>query len=291
MSDARVEGPDRSFCAIDAERAGEPLAGSAAFAETWLFVEERGPWEAKKLLASPGLAPLAEMVAEWQAALGGARLQLLRRPAATRRAEAGAARRVLVARPRARRAAWFSLRGDASDRTLPARFEAGEGTPLVGTTLFVCTHGKRDRCCSKFGVRLVAAAEKAGGEVWETSHLGGHRFAATTLRLSDGPGNGDCHGRVLPEDVPALLAGAPVLDRLRGHVGLPGPAQAAAIALRRARIEPGAFEGAEGELVRFAGGSARVRRSAPGPARLKTCFGEPEPFEALEAELLPGGGA
>lgn len=72
--------------------------------------------------------------------------------------------------------------------------------------LLVCTNARRDQCCALFG-RPVAQALAAGrpGQVWESSHLGGHRFAPTVLSLPDGYvyggpdaatlGLGACRGR------------------------------------------------------------------------------------------------
>jgi hypothetical protein len=75
--------------------------------------------------------------------------------------------------------------------------------------------------------------------VWETSHLGGDRFAANVLVLPSGL----LYGRVLPfaaaEFVAAAEAGEVVGALLRGRVGLPPAAQAAVafaheqLALRR----------------------------------------------------------
>jgi len=57
--------------------------------------------------------------------------------------------------------------------------EAGE--PAPGAFL-VCTHGSRDLCCGSLGPRLADLLREAG-EVWEVSHLGGHRFSPTMWHL------------------------------------------------------------------------------------------------------------
>lgn len=101
--------------------------------------------------------------------------------------------------------------------------------------LLVCAHGARDACCARHGVGLYLALEDArdraalghgvegGGasptlpEVWQTSHLGGHRFAAVALSLPDG----HVYGRVRPAQATALLAGVATkrlfsLEHVRG---------------------------------------------------------------------------
>jgi hypothetical protein len=66
----------------------------------------------------------------------------------------------------------------------------------------VCTNGKRDACCAKNGLPLYNALSSiAGHEVWQTTHLGGHRFAGTMVCLP----HGICYGRVPPEDAPAIV--------------------------------------------------------------------------------------
>lgn len=51
-------------------------------------------------------------------------------------------------------------------------------TPL----LLICTHGKRDTCCAVKGRPLVNELRR-GDEVWETSHIKGHRFAPTMMLM------------------------------------------------------------------------------------------------------------
>jgi hypothetical protein len=54
--------------------------------------------------------------------------------------------------------------------------------------LLICGHGKRDRCCGNFGVRLAVAVDGRweGVRIRRASHLGGHRYAPTALTLPDG---------------------------------------------------------------------------------------------------------
>ena len=62
--------------------------------------------------------------------------------------------------------------------------------------VLVCTHGTRDTCCAVRGRPIVAILARALPEqVWECTHLGGHRFAGTLLSLPDGA----CFGRLDPD--------------------------------------------------------------------------------------------
>ncbi len=88
----------------------------------------------------------------------------------------------------------------------------------------VCTHGAHDVCCAVRGRPLARALPAA--DVWETSHLGGDRFAANVVVLPWG----FVYGQV-PEDGDALVgahaAGRVALPWLRGRAGLVPAAQAA----------------------------------------------------------------
>jgi hypothetical protein len=52
----------------------------------------------------------------------------------------------------------------------------------------VCTHGRRDKCCAKFGYPLYKSLSAGGtaSSVWQSSHVGGDRFAANLLCFPHG---------------------------------------------------------------------------------------------------------
>jgi hypothetical protein len=101
-------------------------------------------------------------------------------------------------------------------------------------TYLVCTNGARDPCCAIRGPAVAQALERVRpGQVYECSHLGGHRFAANVLVLPDGL----CFGRLDARSAPALAgeleAGRLPLEHLRGRTGLGAEEQAAEILIRR----------------------------------------------------------
>ena len=107
--------------------------------------------------------------------------------------------------------------------------------PVPGQRRYlVCTNGARDPCCAIRGPAVAQALERVlPGQVYECSHLGGHRFAANLLVLPEGL----CFGRL---DVRAAVAvaseleeGRLPLDHLRGRTGLSPEQQAAEILVRR----------------------------------------------------------
>lgn len=51
----------------------------------------------------------------------------------------------------------------------------------------VCSHGTHDKCCGTLGVPVYnLLKEKSNIDVWRTSHVGGHRFAANMIMLPEG---------------------------------------------------------------------------------------------------------
>jgi hypothetical protein len=237
-------------CAAICRRLDEPLIGTApATAAGWLLIEHPGPWPAYGL---PRDVPAA--VARFaRLALGhGVRTQLIRRPDRTgRQVELPT---VLVAGgPAGRR--WLERR-DLDDPGAfggldPAAFAEpaapGFGSP-VEAALLVCTHGRREVCCAKYGRPVAQAlAARFAPLVWETTHVGGDRFAANLVVLP----SGGYYGRLDPAEAvdvaQAALLGRIDLDRFRGTAGLPEAAQAAECLLRRA------LGAAESEAVRFLG--------------------------------------
>ena len=54
---------------------------------------------------------------------------------------------------------------------------------LPGLLYLVCTNGKKDKCCSKFGVPVFKQLSQLAANVWECTHVGGDRFAPNVLAL------------------------------------------------------------------------------------------------------------
>lgn len=198
------------ICSALSAAAGEPLAGTAPTDTAWLFVESPGPWAAK---------------ATAHLSVPGTRVQLIRRHG---RSTPSDGVRLFAA----------SVGTSVSVRTATvgsiADLDAAAWEPYDAPLLMVCTNGRRDRCCSELGRPVTAAlAERWPEATWETTHLGGHRFAATLLALPSGIALGRLDAANAVEACAALLGGTlPDPALVRGRAGLPGPAQAAEHAVR-----------------------------------------------------------
>jgi len=220
-------------CATESLARDEPQIGTASRVQRWMVVEQPGAWGRDALgdshLPADVSAPLVAHARSHRV-----RVLLARRPGDMRR---GGDRRVFLAHTGAERR-WIEqlvVPAARPERLLdielgPLAFPdpPGLGDPGPAGLALVCTNGRHDPCCADKGrpvVRALAAADAP--DVWESSHVGGDRFAANVVMLPDGV----YYGRVEPDEAPALVAahraGTIDLRRYRGRSHLPPLVQAA----------------------------------------------------------------
>jgi hypothetical protein len=228
----------RPFCAETSAAAGEPLGATASRIEHWLLVEYAGLWPHDPLDAGPFVGALRRHLEQQLSALPHSRLLLVKRPgrATARRT------RVFAAATRERGSRLFGTELpdigalvdlDAAGALLGDVEPFGE--PCDHPLLLVCTHGKRDRCCARLGQPLcIALHRRAHGEwLWQSSHVGGDRFAGNLVCLPEGL----YFGRVGKAEADRVLAayreGRIELDLYRGRSCYSFPVQAAELAVRR----------------------------------------------------------
>lgn len=225
-----------SFCADTSEARGESLVATASRVSRWLLVEHAEAWGTA---APPTHRLSAEQVTGLTRAAreGRARLLMIRRAAAHRARADEVGRQVFAVTsvPGQERVLHRHVTDDAglADLSWPVDGESGwheHDDPLY----LVCTQGKHDRCCATRGRPVVTALAAAYGDlVWESSHVGGDRFAANLVVLPEGL----YHGRVEPDDAVRLVrdleAGRLSLDQVRGRSSHPTQVQAAQAFARR----------------------------------------------------------
>jgi hypothetical protein len=209
----------------------EPSAASAPEASrAWLLIEHPGPWPHEAAQAGQP-APLAALVKA--AEEFGLRVQMIRRPG---RRRVGDVRTVFTGwtaghEPFLRSAEVSASAPELAERDLK---ELAAGTaPSFGVAwddpvFLVCTHGKRSACCARFGAPLAQAlAARHPGLVWESTHVGGHRFAANLVILPHGLYYGPVGVDAAVAAVDAYQRGAVRPDRYRGRAGQPRAVQEA----------------------------------------------------------------
>jgi len=243
--DALSGEPSTLACSALSRLLDEPLAGTAPVAKSWIMLEQPGPW-GRKALSQSHLDPAIGAALEAEAAGHGARAALIRRAGPHPDDHRSSRRQLWIASTRPG-ATWL-LGGPIDDVDALANLswpgvEQGEIDlvqaslptlePETDPLLLVCTNGRRDVCCASFGRPLVTAMhQRTPGRVWETTHLGGHRFAPTAAVLP----HGIVHGRLdLPSASHVLdeaRDGRLVLSGYRGRSTFVGPAQVAEVAVR-----------------------------------------------------------
>jgi hypothetical protein len=295
----------RALCAAVSSAAEEPLAATASRIDHWLVLEYRALWDRDVLGASRLSQGLKEHLREQLHLLGPSRLLFVKRPERRGRAR----RQVFFGRSRPGNERFYRLEVDHLEDLEGFDFAAAlaadepAGVPLDHPLLVVCTHGKRDRCCAKYGgpayVSLCGAAPSDW--IWQSTHVGGDRFAGNVVVLP----HGLYYGRVGEADAERLLAatreGRVELDRYRGRCSHSFPVQAAEIAIREAEgllgIGDLAFAGADPHdegawRVRFRGPDGALRevdveaRDAEEPTYLTCCSARPQRARAYVATGL-----
>jgi len=228
-------------CTSASKELAEPLAATAATARTWLLLEQPGPWGAKAFTSSR-LDPELGRALEGRAHGTEVRLALIRQPGREGGGLRIPQRRVFVAHT-VPGASWIREASVADPRELLgldfAALGRGEhgafGSVYGGPPLaLVCTNGKRDRCCALLGRPLAAELVASGhGQVWEVTHLGGHRFSPTMLVLPYGYAYGRLDPGTAKEVLDATSEGRMVLSGCRGRSTWQRSGQAAELAVRK----------------------------------------------------------
>lgn len=268
----------RAFCSEDSRAGAEPVAATASRVDHWILVEYRGRW-AHDAVDGSGLSDeVKRHLREVAAARPHTKLLFVRRPG-----------RVATDGPVV---VWGSSpeRGGALFRTELRGYDdlleldpVRPGEPLGHPLLLVCTHGKHDRCCARYGRPLFEALGELADEgwVWQSSHVGGDRFAGNLVVLPEGI----YFGRVDPADAAAVLeeyvAGRVRLDVYRGRCAYGFAEQAAERTVRDATglrgVDDLELVRHEGPLVSFrAGGRVYDVELEPAPGELTylTCSAE-----------------
>jgi hypothetical protein len=260
---------DLSFCSQLACSHDVSPAGTATEAAHWLLIEDPSPWGESAVEEADWFPKVRTALGRWQAAVPDLRVQLIRRELGTWD-DPGQIRCFAVRAGGEPVVREWSL--DAYDdlsalnvpEALSAASEEDDPDPLVLT----CVNGKRDACCAKWGRPVAqAAADAAPNAAWQTSHLGGHRFAPIVLVLP----HGTQYGWLRPDDIVDLVAAHQQgrlfdLGRIRGRVDQPRPVQAACLSLR-SRLDLQGLNAVQGTVVDESEGRWTVQVTVDGQTR------------------------
>ncbi len=290
---------DRSFrCSHASEAVDEPFLGTASTITNWFLVEHPGPWGEEALRHARLPAGLGDTLRRRERELR-IRILLIRR-----HGQPTGARRSCFAihtgpdRPWLERADLEDIRDVAAlDLEALGRGSSVGLTPMEGPLFAVCTHGRRDPCCAERGRPLASAISDAFPEqTWESTHIGGDRFAGNMIAFPHGFYFGRVDAADGVEVASDYVEGTIDLEHLRGRSCLPTDVQAAEQYLRARQALTGIDDVTVIEVTRTGAetsatfrtplGSRRVGvRRDLGPEERLTCHSEvmqrPPRFELL----------
>ncbi|MBP5979265.1 MAG: sucrase ferredoxin [Halomonas sp.] len=221
----------RLFCSVESAALEDPLAGNGAHAERNLLIS----WPSKKW--GRGMRHASDMPEAIQEAVdtiasNGRRINLIHR----RNQPSHQHRIFLLPEGHIYEVPRDELLAFLNALTHNTSLEHWYTASLNGSLILCCTHGKKDKCCAKFGFRtyqaLAAQALQHAHpfDVWESTHLGGCRLAASVIVFPERRK----YGRISEEHLPRLLdaeaANRPYLPCYRGGADLTPVQQCAQVA-------------------------------------------------------------
>ena len=183
-------GESRFFCSELSRRAGERSAGTASTGAVWILLEYPHGWGRRAFEESELSDGVKRFLRDSMRGMRHSRLLLIK----TDRGRREARMNFFVVRCRER--APFVVRlglekyDDLTAYDLAAIASGADtqgGEVRADPFFLVCTHGRRDKCCAKFGVPLYnSLREYEGATVWQSSHVGGDRFAGNLICFPHG---------------------------------------------------------------------------------------------------------
>jgi hypothetical protein len=220
----------RPFCSDESRAHDEPLYATASRVDHWLLVEYRSLWSHDAFAGSGLSEQVKQHLKEQQAARPRTRLLFIRSRA--RRGVPG----LLAFSATSRESETELRRVDFEGYPDLTRVDlaGGAGEPAEHPLLLVCTHGKHDPCCARYGRPLydALADEVEPDWLWQSTHVGGDRFAGNLVCLPHGLYYGRLDGPAAAAVLDELLAERVELEPYRGRSCYSFAVQAAERAVR-----------------------------------------------------------
>jgi hypothetical protein len=226
-----------AFCSVRSKEASEETFGTASTGDAWLLLEYARPWGAKAFRESTLPKAVKVYLSGLLKSVPRSRVLLIKQ---TRTIKGPLT--LFVARSRESSSSILKYEffeyEQLLDLDLASALAGGSpsgATPWEEPLFLVCTHGKRDKCCAKFGIPIYKTIQTQVGEssVWQCSHVGGDRFAANVVCFPDGI----FYGHVTEETAKLIVKEYDerriVLTNFRGRSCYSFPVQAAEFFTRR----------------------------------------------------------
>jgi hypothetical protein len=229
------------FCSELSRRAAETSFGTASIGGVWLLIEYPYPWGPNALPDSKLAPVIKNFLDRTLKNISRSRVLFIKRE---RGCVGGIKFYVVRCREREPFIVEFELQQyeDLTELNLSA---IAEGSSLNGGQVrreplfLVCTHGKRDKCCALYGRPLYKTLRQIEGDnVWQSSHVGGDRFAGNLVCFPHGLFYGHTTDQSGPRIALAYRERRLTLEGYRGRACYPHQTQAAEFFVRaEAKLE------------------------------------------------------
>jgi len=181
--------PNPFYCSDQSRAASEMTFGTASVGTLWLLLEYPFAWGYEALDDSLLSEAVKNYLNAFIKAVPHSRLLLIKR-------ERTRLKRMALFIVRCRENQPTVVRLELEDYEQLVRFDLASVTPenlpsgghvMSDPLHLVCTHGRRDKCCAKFGFPLFKSLSgDAGQSFWQCTHVGGDRFAANLICFPHG---------------------------------------------------------------------------------------------------------
>ena len=224
----------KTLCYESSLNANEELYGTAPRVDVWFLLEYRGHWSGKAFKDSKIPKAVKSYLNKELKTVKNSRLQLIKKH---NNSDEGLKFYLAVSDETNPRLYEFKLNNYKDLLSLKIKKILKSDEYLCNEKIYIiCTNGEYDTCCGKFGmpVYLDIAGGNYSSQTWETTHMGGHRFASTFVCLPHGLVYGRVReGRVAESLIKEYEDGKTDLSSYRGRSCHTGEVQAAEYYLRK----------------------------------------------------------
>ncbi len=216
---------DTLTCAAESRAAEEMLAGTFKPADTFFLIESNlagdGGWRHETVKSASKVGDFA-IILRHLAGAPRAKTLFIRRPQST-------GKNFFAALTNQAQPKLYHAQLDGYDDLLSLDIDSlngvsapqikGRAMDEIDELYAICTNGRHDPCCAAYGTPVYQQLVAHAGEerVWQTTHLGGHRMAATMLAFPQGL----AYGHLDPADAEAVVtnhrAGYLLTHKYRGR--------------------------------------------------------------------------
>jgi hypothetical protein len=243
------------ICSLSSRVVNEPLFGTAPRGDFWMLLEYDGIW-GKKAFKESNLPELVKShLNDLLDQIPFSKLLLIRQHLAHREARQGGRLAIkhhkqgirfymILASEQEPRLYAFSLEKyeDLLEMDIPgaaARTGVYEANISGEVLALICTNGRRDWCCARYGPEIYQEIVQLNEEssapltIWQSSHLGGHRFAPNIACFPQGYFYGRVEKDELQDFLSHIRQGKVYKAKARGRACYPAHVQAAEMFIRQ----------------------------------------------------------